>query len=371
MMQFTDRAEIAGFRKTADGYLAGEVRCARTGCQQYLAREIGLMGDGVVTVYRPPEAVFDKASLATYSGKPVTMGHPPVQVTADNWKDYSGGSVGTAREDGDFVLVPIAVMDAAMIGSVEANEAREISMGYTTEIEVGDGVAPDGTEYQAKQTGPIRINHLAIVPAARGGKELRIGDGVSEWGASPVTVNDKGGQMADLRKIMVDGLQVETTDAGAAAIEKLTKAVADAKAETAEAKALAEKEKAEMEAEMAKKDAAIAAADAAKLTDAAIDARVQARADLIGKARAVVADVATAGVADADIRKAVVVAKLGDAALAGKSQAYIDARFDILAEDAAKADPVKDAKLVVKPVTDKAAMYDAYDAKLQDAWKGV
>ena len=36
-----------------------------------------------------------------------------------------------------------------------------------------------------------------------------------------------------------------------------------------------------------------------------------------------------------------VVAKLGDAAVAGKADAYIDARFEILVEDAAK-DPAGD-----------------------------
>ena len=54
------------------------------------------------------------------------------------------------------------------------------------------------------------------------------------------------------------------------------------------------------------------------------------------------ADVKTEGLSDAAIRKAVVVAKLGDA-VAGKSEAYIDARFDILSEDAANADPFADA----------------------------
>ena len=41
-MQFNDRAEIKGFRATADGYLVGEVLCARTGCQDYYAGEMGL-----------------------------------------------------------------------------------------------------------------------------------------------------------------------------------------------------------------------------------------------------------------------------------------------------------------------------------------
>lgn len=235
-MQFTDRATVTGFRKTADGYLAGNVLCARTGCQQYLAREVGLMGDGVVTVYRPEDVVFDKASLATYAGKPVTLNHPPEAVTADNWKQYAAGMVGDEiARDGDFVRVPLVLMDADVIAAVDAG-TREISMGYTTGIAMQDGVAPDGTAYQAVQTGPIKINHLAIVPRARGGEKLRIGDNAQSWGASPVTVSDKGGDMPELRKIMVDGLQVETTDAGAAAIEKLTKTISDmaAKVKSAE-----------------------------------------------------------------------------------------------------------------------------------------
>lgn len=374
-LQFTDRATIKGFRQTADGYLVGDVLCARTGTQQYRANEIGLTGDAIVTVYRPEDAVFAKDSLSSYAGKPVTLNHPPEMVTADNWKEYASGVVGTdIARDGEFVRVSIAMMDAATIAAVQ-DGTREISMGYTTPIEMRDGTAPDGTAYQAVQTGPIRINHLAIVPAARGGEKLRIGDGALSWGASPVTVSDnKGGHMADLRKIMVDGLPVETTDAGAAAIEKMTKAVADATAKADEYMTKAEKaakDMEEMEKEMAAKDAAIAKLEAAAIDDAALDARVSARADLVSKAKAVFADLDTTGLTDAAIRKAAVVAKLGDAAIDGKSDAYIDARFDILAEDTAKggADPLKDAKPAPKAVTTLDTIYTERNAALSDAWK--
>lgn len=360
-MQFLDRAEIKGFRQTQDGYLVGDVLCARTGCQDYLQSELGLIGDGVVTVYRPETAVFAKDSLATYAGKPVTLNHPPEAVTADNWKTYAAGVVGdTVARDGECVRVSIAMMDAKTIAAVHDGTC-EISMGYTTPIEMMDGTAPDGTAYQAVQTGPIRINHLAVVPAARGGSKLRIGDGATVWGAGPVTVSDKGGLMADLRKVMVDGLQVETTDAGAAAIEKLTKALADAKAAH-------DADKSKLEAELAIKDAALAKADAAKMTDAAIDARVSARADLLAKAKMVAKDAKLAGLSDAAVRKAAVIAVLGDAAVAGKSEAYIDARFDILVDDAAKADPIKTVVIDGKP-TDRDALYAARNKALSDAWK--
>ena len=65
-----------------------------------------------------------------------------------------------------------------------------------------------------------------------------------------------------------------------------------------------------------------------------MDAAVAKRADLLGKAKAIAPQVKLDGLSDAAIRKAVVVSKLGDA-MADKPEAYIDARFDILAEDAA------------------------------------
>lgn len=146
--------------------------------QPYHASELGVPASfGIVNVYRPEAVVFDKASLATCAGKPVTLDHPPEPVTAANRKRYAVGDIGTEiARDGEFVRVPIKLMDAAVIRAIQ-DGAREISMGYTTENRVEDGEAPDGTRYQAVGLGPIRINHLAIVCKARGGSSLRIGDG--------------------------------------------------------------------------------------------------------------------------------------------------------------------------------------------------
>lgn len=373
MMNFADRVTLDSPRLTGDGYLVATVRCARTGCQQYDAAELGLTDrQGAVTVYRPESAVFDKDSMASYAGKPVTVNHPPVMVTADNWKEYAAGEVGAEiARDGEFVVVPMKLMDATAINAVQ-NGTREISMGYTTPLDVVDGVAPDGTKYQAVQTGPIRINHLAVVPQARGGSQLRIGDSANKWGASPlIDAETKEAHMPDtLRKIMVDGLQVETTDAGAAAIAKLQGQLKDAMTEKEKAdKEYAEK-MAEKDAELAKKDAAIAKLDGEKLTDAALDARVSARAELVAKAMRVSDGLAVAGLSDADIRKAAVVKALGDAAVTDKAQAYIDARFDILVEDAEKRDPVQKMKDSPAPkLTTLDAVYNERNAALTGAWK--
>lgn len=226
-MRFTDTASITGTHRTADGYLVAEVRCARTGCQEYLGSEIGLSDAKPLTVYRPEKVVFSRDSLATYAGKPVTVGHPADPVTADNWKRHAVGEVGDeVARDGEFVRVGIMVRDADAIRAIEEG-TREISMGYTTPIEHRDGVSPDGTPYQAVQAGPIRINHLALVDRARGGDKLRVGDGAGSWGAAPQPTQKEDAMPETLRTIVVDGLSIQVTDQGAQAIEKLNKQLGD------------------------------------------------------------------------------------------------------------------------------------------------
>lgn len=349
-MKFIDTAPIAGTRRTADGYLVAEVRTARTGIQLYAGHEVGATDKNVVRVYRPAEHVFAKDSLGSYAHRPVTNDHPSEAVTADNWKNHAVGQIGDeVARDGEFVRIPLIVMDGAAIKAIEDGK-RELSAGYTCDLAFEAGTTPDGEAYDAVQRN-IKINHVAIVSNGRAGSQARIGDGAGNWGASPVTptADRKGPDMPDnLRKVMVDGLPVETTDAGETAILKLTKDRDDARkaltdAETKHADAIKAKD-----AELAKKDAEIDGLKAKVLDGAALDAAVQARGDLLAKAKAIAPDVKTDGLGDAAIRKAVVVAKLGDA-MRDKADAYIDARFDILAEDAAGDEQVRGALTNLKP----------------------
>lgn len=323
-VQLTDKAEIGETRLTSDGYLVGNARVARTGIQEYLAGEMGLDGDPnrVIRVYRPEEEVFATDSLSSYAYRPVTSDHPNKMVTADNWKEYSKGQTGPdVARDGEFVRVPMVLMDRSIITEWE-NGKRELSMGYTADIEITDGETPDGQKYDAIQKN-LRMNHLAVVSRARGGDKLRLGDA------------DREVDNMSTKTILVDGLSVETTDAGAQAIEKLQGQLKDAEAkvsdmESAHKQALADKDK-----ELAAKDSKIEELEKAKMSDADVDKLVQDRADLIAKAKTV-ADKDYSGKSAEDIRKEAVVAVLGDEAVKDKSSEYVAARFDILAEDAGK-----------------------------------
>lgn len=364
--RFTDRAPIK--RLTNDGFLVAEAFVARAGIQLYRGAEVGLVDRDMVRVWRPESEVKSPASVRTYSHAPITLGHPTVMVGKDNWKDLAKGEVSTEAEWKDGKLrLPLIVKDAAAIAAIESG-TRELSAGYTCRLEFADGVTPEGEAYDAIQRD-IRINHLAIVERGRAGQECRIGDGAdASWGATPITHDQKDAIMADAiqtRTVLIDGLSVVTTDAGAQAIEKLQKTISDMAAKAKEEDEDAKKKFAAKETEMAKKDAEIADLKAKALDDAAIDKLVKDRADVIARAKAVHPDVVTDGKSLADIKKAVVIAKRG-AEMADKAEAYIDAAFDLLQD--AKADPVKGAALADAAVG-LDAVYAERNKNLNDAWK--
>ncbi|NTG48589.1 DUF2213 domain-containing protein [Agrobacterium rhizogenes] len=371
-MQFTDAVTVAGTRRRDDGYLVADARIARTGVQSYLGSEVGKPDMAVVKVYRPGSEVFSDDTMKSAAHRPVTNDHPSEMVTSDNWKKYSVGQTGDeVSGEGIFIRVPLMVSDEAAIKDIEAGK-QELSAGYTCDLDFTAGQTPTGEAYDAIQKN-IRINHVAVVQRGRAGSKVRIGDGVAAWGIAPFTTdhNPEEEKIMTLKTVTVDGIPVEVTDQGAVVIATLQSRLADANTKFADAAKEHLAAIAAKDAELAKKDAALDAEKAKVLSDADLDKRVQARADLITVAKAIAKDVKTDGLTDADIRKAVVVAKVGDAAIAGKPEAYIDARFDLLVEDAKKvagADPfastVKDG--INTPLTADKEVADAYTLMVAD-----
>lgn len=326
-MQFADAVTLGEPRLTRDGYLVTDAKIARTGIQVYAGAECGRPDMAAVRVYRPETEVFSTDAMASFAHRPVTNDHPAESVSASNWKQHSVGMTGgEVARDGAFVRVPMVVMDQAAIADVQAGK-RELSCGYTCDLKWEPGTSPDGQAYDAIQTN-IRGNHLAIVSAGRAGKDCRIGDRA---------LDDRGDRQMPLKTIIVDGLPVETTDAGEAAITKLrglldTSAKALETANAEHAKAIAAKD-----ADLAKKDAEIADLKGKVLEGAALDAVVTERAEVVAKAKALDANVVTDGKSNIEIKRAI----LGDAAK-DKSDAYVEAAFDLKTADV-KNDSVRDA----------------------------
>lgn len=173
-MLFADAAaSIVGSRRTRDGYLVAEVRFARAGVYRYMGLELG-MSDASVNVYRPLDEVFAAQTMRSFAHVPITVDHPAVGVTEKNWRAFSVGHLdGEIYRDGEFVRASIVIQDRAAIQAVERGK-QELSAGYQCEIEISDGIAPDGTAYKAIQRGIIG-NHIAIVERGRAGHQCRIG----------------------------------------------------------------------------------------------------------------------------------------------------------------------------------------------------
>ena len=224
-MNFSDRSAIGTTKKTQEGYLIATARVARTGIQEYIASELGFVGDHIVKVYRSESEVFHKEALKSLSRVPVTVDHPREIVTADNWKDLAVGEVGDEiMRDGEWLVVSPMIKDASALASA-ASTHKEISMGYSAELR--DASPDTGADYEMYN---LRFNHLALVNKGRAGSEARIGDSIN-WGASPVTKEEKT-MTVELKTVILGdkAVQVEAKDAETVAgILKDHKSVIDAK----------------------------------------------------------------------------------------------------------------------------------------------
>ena len=162
--------------ETDEGFLiCRNVPIARTGDQQYLASELGLDGDKVVTVHRPEEEVFSDATIASFEGKPVTDNHPSELLDSSNVTIHSKGHAQNIRrgagEWNDYLVGDLFVQDERLIEEVR-NGKREVSCGYSVDY-VDNG---DGTYTQRN----IRGNHIAIVEEGRAGHKAAIMDSINK-----------------------------------------------------------------------------------------------------------------------------------------------------------------------------------------------
>lgn len=374
-MNLTDQVTIdtTTARITRDGYLVADAFVARTGIQTYRASELGMADRNpadVIRVYRSPDEVFARDAMASLAHKPITIDHPSEMVTADNWSRYAKGDIGDEiARDGNRIRVPIKMMDAAAIEDVRTSR-RQFSLGYTCDLAWGEGKTPEGEVYDARQTN-IRVNHLAACVNARGGPELRIIDERRE------TPNPTKDSPVTNKTIMFDGLPVaDVSPAAEAVIIKLQGQVADAvkakdEALTANVKLTADAVVATAKIADLEKQVTDAAITPAKMRDAA-----KAYALTVAKAKKLGATV-TDAMDEAAIKKAVVSAKLGDAAK-DYTDEHVAIAFDTLTAGL-KLDEVKDpiAEVISNgggQVADAEALADAAYRKrnqaLADAWKG-
>lgn len=368
-VQFADALQLGKPRRTKEGYLAVRARSARTGVYQYDGRQLdpdnrhGLRDQVSVNVLRDETTVFDQRAVQSFIGKPVTVDHPAEAVTASNWKDHARGAVMGALRDGEYLAFDLLLMDRQAIADVEAGK-RELSNGYAAELEFGDFTAPDGTKCPVRQARITDGNHVAIVDAGRAGPNCRISDGGNKLFAAcdtaAIILNalDAPEEPKTMpHTLTIDGLQVpNVSDEAKAAIEKLQGQISAAD----KAKGEAEKQVATLTADKATLEAKVTTLEKqvadAKLTPQQLRDAAKAYAATADKAKALGVTV-TDAMDEPAIMKAVVAAKLGDAAK-DWNDAQVAAAFATLTRD---AKPATDTVVPIGPaitVADASAVRD-------------
>ena len=163
-----DLGEIKSPSVTAQGYLRADSLATRAGVFTYMMKDGSMRRE-----LRPIEEVFKQDSLDTMKLIPVTNNHPPEQLNAENTKKYQSGYTGedVCQLSNNFMKVGVTVTDKSAINDIMSGK-NQMSAGYTCDLEMTSGIF-DGEKYDAIQKN-IHYNHLAIVDTARAGPEAKI-----------------------------------------------------------------------------------------------------------------------------------------------------------------------------------------------------
>jgi hypothetical protein len=234
MQFYADRVSLGSHRaRTPEGHLVAlAVPFARTGRQTYKAEEIdkdNTLGlTGLVEVYRPKEEVLSKSAISSFEGKSVTSLHPPQFLSPDNDGMYSRGHIQNVRAgneplpDGEWPVVgDIIIKDSTLIQQIEDGHRTELSAGYNYDLDLRED---EHSPYPVFIQRNICGNHVAIVPSARGGSNLKVLDAkpeeeVEEMAEEVATA--KPGMLAELATFCKTlGLRLVASDEDPGAVER-------------------------------------------------------------------------------------------------------------------------------------------------------
>lgn len=164
-VQRLDSIPLDGAQFTKEGYLIDRPIVTTTGIFEYK------LPDGSIRrELRLPEDVFDKESLASYKGKPVILTHAGGRIDTRNVSsEHIGTVLSEGYQDGEDVRAEIIIHVPDV---VERSGLKELSLGYECDFEEKPGEW-NGQPYDAIQHN-IRVNHLAVVHKARAGEKARL-----------------------------------------------------------------------------------------------------------------------------------------------------------------------------------------------------
>lgn len=345
VLRYDASGALARPRKLRGGRLRVDGHFTRPGVFPYVDDATGK----TVMEYRPDEEVFAPASLESWKGVAVTVGHPTDLVTDESWSRLAVGQMGDdVRVDSDKLAASIVVQRRDAVQAVSSGRIPELSGGYWCDLDETPGETADGVRYDRVQRA-IEGNHVALLPR----NEARLGRDMA------MRLDSRGHQIAadgDLRgaiqlpllqetpmKLRFDGKGYDLSDEKDMAryedaVSASEKARADA--EQRAVKLVAERDELKARIDAAEKRQTEREAELPKLIEQGVAQGVQARVDrlaLESRARDVLGAEARADGTDADLRGAIragmeaaVKTVDPDAVFEGASDEYVRGRYDTI-----------------------------------------
>jgi hypothetical protein len=337
------------FTRTSEGFLSGRAIVTSVGVFEYPDGKGGIRKE-----LRLPEEVFSQKSLDSLKLKPVTNEHPPEMLNSENAKTFTIGYMGNnpsipdgwssipnmEKTDGYHVANDMLIFDKDAIDEIEQGK-RALSCGYDCDLEKASPKARwCGQSYDFIQRD-ILYNHTSIVPAGRAGDNARIRmDSLNttidvtpkpDHVDSKDTKTNKEKAMDGLRTIVLDSVEYKAEDKVIDALASAKKEVEDTKTRLDSLTSEKEKVEAERDGYKASMDAMKVELETVKTDTSKMDAMVTERIALMETAKKVGFEI-KAGMDAPAIKKGCIATKFPTFDFASKSDAYVQARFDILLE---------------------------------------
>lgn len=323
------------------GFMSMMANLTRTGIFVYQK----ISPDGTVEIVRQfrPAEEHSEEMLATLANLPLTNTHPEELVRPENASDLIVGMTSdtpkkvmapiqnTDSENEEFIQQKVTVFDADTIDDIKERRKTKISLGYLCDLEMTAGVYK-GIQYDAIQRN-IRVNHVSLVRHARGGENCKVlaKDGTEEVlnldGLTDLKDNHKGDE--NVKVFNHDGKEYKVEDS---VFELLT----SFKTNLDSAEGSVSSKQKEIDKLSAQKDDLQSKLKTQQENQDADDFRnaVKARVGLESKASKVLGEsVNLDSLADKEVKVKVISKLRPSISLDGKSDDYINARFDIVMED--------------------------------------
>lgn len=290
---------------TPEGWIRDRPVITRTGIFEYRTRDGKTRRE-----FRPDTEVFNTDSLVSIAGIPITDNHIGI-LTAKNHKGVIGTVISSGLKEDTNVLADIIIHDSTKLG-----DRRDLSLGYTCDLDETPGQTENGEKYDAIQKN-IKYNHLAVVRSGRAGNaRLRLD--------SSDAVNGLFDQENDMTETKLVTIRLDNIDYPAA--PEIANRLAKYETEEGELRSKLDSLTAERDSLMAslneEKDKTDKAAKAA-----VVAARARIKLEELAKNAGVTFDDNTT---DRQIKESVVKKLRGDTfKFDGKSDDYVDSAFDL------------------------------------------